>query len=123
MTVISPYQRQLVFTDSGVVLSRTRKTRTNFLKKAVGLMSLTRTFAILVALVAFFGFGFFFMAVDSVLLSFKIQSLSREIESRKISKEKLELKQAALLSPDSLKDYALMVKLENPVSINYQVRN
>ena len=122
MTVISPYQRQLVFTDSGVA-PRARKTRINLLKKAVGLMSLTKTFTILMIVVVFCGFGFFFLAVDSVLLSFKIQSLSREIESRKVSKEKLELEQAALLSPDSLKDYALMVKLENPVSINYQVRN
>ena len=122
MTVISPYQRQLVFTDSGVV-PRSRKARASFLKKAVGLMSLTRTFTVLVALVVFCGLGFLFAAVDSVLLSFKIQSLSREIENKKVSKEKLELKQAALLSPDSLKDYALMVKLENPVSINYQVKN
>ncbi len=122
MTVISPYQRQLVFTGSGAV-SRSRKTRTNLLKRTVGLMSLTRTFTVLTGLVVFCGFSFFFLAVDSVLLSFKIQGLSREIESKKTSKEKLELKQAALLSPDSLKDYALMVKLENPVSINYQVRN
>ena len=86
-------------------------------------MSLTRTFTILTGLTVFCGFGFFFLAVDSVLLSFKIQGLTVEIESKQDSKEKLELEQAALLSPDSLKEYALMVKLENPSSINYQVRN
>src|SRR3989337_2057631 len=118
MTVISPYQRQLVFTGSGI--PRTRKNKLNFFKKAAYLLSFKGSFALALSLTVFCGLSLFFFAVDSVLLSFRIQSLSKEIEDKKTAKEKLELKQTALLSPDSLKDYALMVKLENPSSISYQ---
>lgn len=122
MTVISPYQRQLIFTGFGSKTG-TRRNKTSLWQKAVSFVSLTKSFTVFTGLVVLCGAGLFFLAVDSVLLSFKIQSLSLEIENDKAAKEKLELKQAALLSPNSLKEYALMVKLENPNSINYQVRN
>jgi hypothetical protein len=74
-------------------------------------------------LVSLFGLaGFFFLAIDSVLLSFKIQHLSQVIKSAQEVREKLELEQSALFSPASLENYAEVVKLNHPVSINYLVK-
>lgn len=78
---------------------------------------------VLFGLAVFCCFSFLYLAVDSVFLSFEIQSLAHQIEEYKIVKEKIELRQADLLSPDSLRDFALMVQLENPGSIVYQVKN
>jgi len=122
MTVISPYQRQLVFTGYGAARN-SRKVGVNFLKRVVELVSLTRTLAVLLGVAVFCGFGFLYLAVDSVFLSFEIQALNSQIEEYKMAKERIELRRADLLSPDSLKDFALMVQLENPGSIIYQVKN
>ncbi|MEW5805343.1 MAG: hypothetical protein AB1721_01265 [Patescibacteria group bacterium] len=123
MTVITPNQRQLIFTsDSQLRSRRQRISRLRFLKHSFGLVSEKRVFLLMlgVSLISFVGFCF--MAIDSVLLSFRIQHLSQILENNKLVKEKLELRQAALFSPESLQNYAKVIELGRPVSISYLVQ-
>lgn len=122
MTVITPYQRQLIFTDPDFV-SRRRKSRFVFLRQLIDSFSVSSSFVILavISLTAFFGCCYF--AVDSVILGFKIQNFEKNIMAGKEMRSKLELTQSSLMSPDSLKDYAYMIELKNPTLISYQTKN
>lgn len=123
MTVISPKQRQLIFTsDSAFRPRRSRFNGLKFLKQVFNLVSERRVFLLLLGISLVSLVGFCFMTVDSVLLSFKIQRLSQILENNKLVKEKLELEQAAQFSPESWQNYAKVIELGRPLSISYLVQ-
>lgn len=124
MTVISPSQKQLVFTQSFSEKMASRKKQKKAVWRFVG--SLSRlilgtggAFNLLLVFFVLVSFGILLLGVDAVLLSFKIRAVSRAINERKVEREALEIKHARVLSFDSLKEYASMIQLVKPQKISY----
>jgi len=122
MTVITPSQRQLIFTRSlGDNLSSHRSSEQRgiggldlreFIKG--GLAARLLAFSLLLS----FG-GLLFFGIDAVLLSFKVKSVSLVLEQGRIQRESLETQKAQLLSLEALRDYASVVQLNQAQSVSY----
>jgi len=125
MTIISPYQRQLVFTRSFLTASKRQSEPKRGMiwrlrefwsvetsQRAVPTYGVCAVCSIMV--LAIFVFG-----VQAVLTSFEKNILAEKLDGARLERETLELRMAELLSPDALRTYANMVQLSQPGSIQY----
>jgi len=125
MTIISPYQRQLVFTRSFLDnAKRPRQSRKSLLARFLGFWKqemverdwpvhgILAVGAVMMAVVL--GLG-----IQAVLISFEKNSLAAELKQSRLEREQLELRSAELLSPQALRIYASMLQLVQPGSIKY----
>ena len=118
MTVITPYQRQLIFTRSLGDKPSVRRSGAGmmdwrgFIDEGVAAKLLA--FSLLLS----FG-GLLFFGIDAVLLSFKIKTVSSVLEQGRGKREFLETQKAQLLSLEALRSYASVVQLTQAQSISY----
>jgi len=125
MTIISPYQRQLVFTRSFLDnAKRPRQSRKSLLARFLGFWKqemaerdwpthgILAVGAVMMAAVLCLG-------IQAVLISFEKNSLAAELKQSRLEREQLELRSAELLSPQALRIYASMLQLVQPGSIKY----
>ena len=124
MTVITPYQRQLIFTRS--LSDRPTSYRSTGWVSfqgpdwqgliEEGLITKFLAFSLTLGFV-----GLLFFGIDAVLVSFKIKTISAALEQGRIQRESLEIRKAQLLSLEALKDYASMIQLTQAQRISYLV--
>ncbi len=122
MTVLTPTQRQFIFTNSpadrlaerasffdaiGTFLRQGKRAPVRF---AAALLPVF----VVANLVWLLGTG-----VSSVLLASNIKQTSDLIKQSERTHDALEASKAEILSPDALKAYAAMIQLGNPTHIQY----
>jgi hypothetical protein len=124
MTVISPYQRQLVFTRSfSGSLAKSRRKK-GFLSQVIvwwenswsnKTLPVHGVYAVNILLAgAILVFG-----IQAVLISFQKDSLALQLKQARLEREGLEIKSTELLSAEALRTYADMVQLSQPNLIRY----
>ncbi len=122
MTVLTPTQRQFIFTNS---IAERFEQSGSFIDTVVAALrqgkrapirivaALLPAFVVL-NLVWLLGTG-----VSSVLLASNIKHVSDEIKRNEQTHDTLEASKAEILSPDALRAYATMIQLGNPTHIQY----
>lgn len=122
MTVLTPSQRQFIFTSS--VSERFEQNR-SFVDSVVSAMRsgkrapLRIVSALLPVFVVCNVFWLLGIGVSSVLLASNIKRVSDDIKQHEQTHDTLEASKAEILSPDALKAYAVMIQLGNPTHIQY----
>jgi len=112
MTIISPYQRQLVFTRSFSGSARSVRAKRGFLKAFRAIHGVCAVCGVISLAILVFG-------IQAVLISFQKDALVAGLKQARVQREELEIRSAELLSPEALRIYADMVQLYQPTSIRY----
>ena len=122
MTVLTPTQRQFIFTTSPLERFEQNRSFVDVLGEAIrqGKRAPVRIIAallpgfVIVNLLWLLGTG-----VSSVLLASNIKQVSDQIKHSEQTHDTLEASKAEILSPDALKAYAAMIQLGNPTHVQY----
>ena len=124
MTIISPYQRQLVFTRSFSGSARSVRAKRGFLKafRAIwkdGVENRPLPVHGVCAVCGVISLAILVFGIQAVLISFQKDALVAGLKQARVQREELEIRSAELLSPEALRIYADMVQLYQPTSIRY----
>ena len=122
MTVLTPTQRQFIFTSSPAERFEQNRSFVDVLGTAIreGKRAPIRIVAallpafVIVNLLWLLGTG-----VSSVLLASNIRQVSDSIKRNEQTHDALEASKAEILSPDALRTYAAMIQLGNPTRVQY----
>lgn len=126
MTVITPTQRQLIFTTS--FAEEFERPRSSELRKTLkrfnqGKLSVQDAACLVVPIVCIAGvFALLLGGTSSVILSYQVNRLNVGIEQQKRISESLGVSQAEFLSPEALSAYASMIQLSSPAYTHYVSR-
>ncbi len=122
MTVLTPTQRQFIFTSS---LSERFERHQPFFDRMrlfirEGIRRPVSLVPVVIPAIVILNVGWVLVSgVHSVLLSSDIRRVSDAIKQEETRHDSLEAQKAEILSPDALKTYASMVQLSNPVRVEY----
>jgi len=123
MTVITPTQRQLIFTtsfDEEFGRPRSSELRKTLKRFNQGKLSVQDAVCLVVPIVCIAGVAALLLGgVSSVILSYHVNRLSTEIEQQKRINESLGVSQAEFLSPEARSAYASMIQLNSPAHTHY----